>query len=168
MTRTTGELLDRSSDEETKYIDSSQSIQTRPNEGRPTRATSLLVRLLTRAVNSTPQKPWPSQFHFRNTVQAAQANYDLLKNHNSDLAKVLWNETNTVTSPAYKFRSQEVVEPLLQLSTDADKLKSICFDGIQYPFRQDVDLSDPTRIKDAKYWLQKGNNKSARGKTAFI
>ena len=143
MTRTTGELLDRSSDEETKYIDSSQSIQTRPNEGRPTRATSLLVRLLTRAVNSTPQKPRPSQF-FRNTVQAAQANCDLLKNHDFNLAKVLRNETTTVTSPAYQFRSWEVMEPLLQLSTDADKLKSICFDGIQYPFRQDVDLSDPT------------------------
>ena len=151
MTRTTGELLDRSSDKETLYPDLLQSIQTRPDEGQPNRTKLLLVRLLTKAVNSMPPRPQPSQFHFQNTKQAAQANYDLLKNNDFDLAKVLRNETNTVTSPAYKFRSQEVVEPLLELSSDASKLKSICFEGIRYPFQQDVDLSDPTRIEDAKY-----------------
>ena len=164
MTRTTGELLDCSSDREKPYPDLSQSVQTRPDEGQRTRTTSLLVHLLTRAVNSTPQKPRPSQFHFRNTVRAAQVNYVLLKNNDFDLAKDLRNETNTVTSPAYEFRSGEVIELLLQLSSDASKLKSICFDGIRYPFPQDVDLSDPTQIEDAKYWLQKGNNKSAGGK----
>ena len=54
MTRTTGELLDHPSDEDTLCLDSSQQIQTRPTEGQPAKANSLLVRLLTRAVNSMP------------------------------------------------------------------------------------------------------------------
>ncbi len=115
-----------------------------------------------------PPRPNPSQFEFKNTKAAAQANYDLLKAHDFDLAQILEKEHNTVTSPAYEFRPREVVEPLLDLSSDATKLKRICFEGIRYPFRNDVDLSDATRIGDIKYWLKKGNNKSARGKTTFI
>ena len=46
MTRTTGDLHDRSSDEETLYTDLLQLIQTGPEEGQPNRTKSLLVHLI--------------------------------------------------------------------------------------------------------------------------
>ena len=168
MTCTTGESHDHLTNEETPCIALWQQRQVKPDRNQPDQTESTLVHLLTTAINTMPPQLQPSQFQFQNTRQAAQVNYDLLWDNDFDLAKVLRNENNTVTSPAYELRPHEVVEPLLDLSSDASKLKSICFKGIRYPLRQDADLSDTTRIEDAKYWLKKVNNKSTQGKTTFI
>lgn len=129
---------------------------------------SRLVRILQRLVRTSPSPPQPSQLSFSNSPSAAAANYQLLQQHDFDLASVLTYEQNSVTSPGYEFRCQELLKPLLAFSSDSDKLNDLCFNGVDYPFRNDADLSDDTRLQDASARLQKGNNKSALGKENFI
>ena len=103
MTRTTGESHDHSTDEETPCIDSWQQTQDKLDRDQSDWTDSTLIHLMTTAVNTMPPQSQPSQFQFWNTRLAAQANYDLLRDNDFDLAKVLRNENNTVMSPAYEF-----------------------------------------------------------------
>ena len=129
---------------------------------------SKLVRLLRKSITTMPPKPTRSKFIFENTIEAARANMKLIEEHDFNINNIFQSEPDSTIQPKFEFRDQGIVSQLFDLSTDSDKLKHICFDGVTYPFRDDVDTSDDTRIADAEYWLHKGNNKSARGEEDLI
>ena len=129
---------------------------------------SRLVKLLERSINTMPTAPVKSKFSFETTIEAALTNMKIIEEHGFNLENVFKSEPNSTIQPKFEFRDQDIVSELFDLSTDGEKLKNICFKGVDYPFRKDVDLSDETRIADAEYWLAKGNNNSARGQEDLI
>ena len=101
-------------------------------------------------------------------MEAAVANIKLIEEYDFKLENVFSSEPNSTIHPKFEFRDEQSVSNLFDLSTDGEKLKQICFKGVDYPFRNDIDASDDTRIQDAEYWLEKGNNKSATGEDQII
>ena len=129
---------------------------------------SRLVKLLRKSITTMPKKPVKSKFIFENTIDAAESNMKLIQDHDFNIDNIFKSEPDSTIQPKFEFRDQSIVSDLFDLSTDGEKLKNICFQGVTYPFRDDVDTSDETRIADAEYWLEKGNNNSARGEEDLI
>ena len=119
---------------------------------------SKLVRLLRKSITTMPPKPTRSKFIFENTIDAARANMKLIEEHDFKINNIFQSEPDSTIQPKFEFRDQGIVSQLFDLSTDSEILKHIYFDGVTYPFRDDVDTFDETRIADTKYWLHKGNN----------
>ena len=129
---------------------------------------SRLVKLLRKSITTMPKKPVKSKFIFENTIEAAESNMTLIQEYDFNIDNIFKSEPDSTIQPKFEFRDQSIVSDLFDLSTDGEKLKNICFQGVTYPFRDDVDTSDETRIADAEYWLEKGNNNSARGEEVLI
>ncbi len=129
---------------------------------------STLVKLLRKAKETMPLPPTKSKFNFENTMEAAEANIQLIEKYHFKIEDVFTSEPDSTIQPKFEFRDEKLVSNLFDLSTDSEALKQICFKGVDYPFRKDIDASDETRIQDAEYWLEKGNNKSATGEEKVI
>ena len=129
---------------------------------------SRLVQLLRKSITTMPKKPVKSKFIFENTIDAAESNMKLIQEYDFNIDNIFKSEPDSTIQPKFEFRDQSIVSDLFDLSTDGEKLKNICFQGVTYPFRDDVDTSDETRIADAEYWLEKGNNNSAKGEEVLI
>ena len=115
-----------------------------------------------------PKKPVKSKFIFENTIEAAQSKIKLFEEFDFSIDNMFKSEPDSTIQPKFVFRDQSIVSDLFDLSNNGEKLKNICFQGVTYPFRDDVDTSNETRIADAEYWLKKGNNKSARDEEKLI
>lgn len=129
---------------------------------------SNLVKLLQQAKESMPPPPTRSKSTFENTIEAANKNIELIAKLNFRLEEVFASEPTSTIHPKFEFRDEKLVSKLFDLSTDGEALKQICFKGVDYPIREDADTSDETRIQDAEYWLEKGNNKSANGEEEVV
>ena len=111
-----------------------------------------------RSINTMPTAPVKSKFAFDTTIDAAMTTMQIIEEHGFNLENVFKSEPNSTIQPKFEFRDHDIVSELFDLLTDGEKLKNICFKGVDYPFRKDVDMSDETRIADAEYWLAKGSN----------
>ena len=148
------------------FVPKSPPLQRAPS--RTISFSSRLLHLLHRAFTCTTCPPKPSQLCFEHSAHAAEHNLKILRQHDMDLTKVVMSERGSVTDPSYEFRSRDHLSPLFELSSDADKLKSICFSGVEYPFVPDADFTEEQRHKDIHFRLQKGHNRSAMGQDNFI
>ena len=115
---------------------------------------SRLVKLLRNSITTMPKKPVKSKFIFENTIEAAESNMTLIQEYYFNIDNTFKSEPESTIQPKFKFWDQSIVSDLFDLSTDGEKLKNICFQGVTYPFRDDMDTSDETRIADAEYWLE--------------
>ena len=93
---------------------------------------SNLVNYIRRAINTIPSNPTESHFAFQATHKAAEHNYNLIKEHQFDIQKVLDQEKTSCTAPSYEFQDRSVVFLLFECSSDSDKFKEICFEGMKH------------------------------------
>ena len=109
-----------------------------------------------------PTAPVKSKFAFEPTIEAALTNMKIIEEHGFNLENVFKSEPNSTIQPRFEFRDQDIVSKFFDISTDGEKLKNICFKGVDYPFRKDAVMSDEMRIANAEYWLTKGNSTKIR------
>ena len=58
----------------------------------------------------------------------------LIQDHDFNIDNIFKSEPDSTIQPKFEFRDQSIVSDLFDLSTDGEKLKNICFQGVTYPF----------------------------------
>lgn len=105
------------------------------------------------------------KFKFEPTQEAADFNFNLLKQNGFDLDSLLNTEKTSVTSYGSEFKPTEDLELLLKYHPRWNALKQRLEEALNFPLE---DLDEDLRIKDLQAAFARGNHKSAEKHHEFL
>lgn len=111
------------------------------------------------------EQMFPPKFRFDICKEAAEFNFDLLKENNFELEKLLNPTDKCVTSYGSEFKSVEDLAELLHRHPRWEAMKEKLEKGCDFPVE---DLDDNIRKQDVKEALHRGNHKSAEKHAAHL
>ena len=125
---------------------------------QPHATRSWLISTVASIVSRTESALSPPLFSFKNDLEAAQKNADLLKSHSFDLEATIAAQPNTIVSPDSDFRPAEVIAPLFADHEHWPYLKEIVSLGCSYPLEP---IDEETQKADLLHMMDRGNHHSA-------
>ncbi|EJK63975.1 hypothetical protein THAOC_15339, partial [Thalassiosira oceanica] len=103
--------------------------------------------------------PTASTVKFEYTAEAASHNSALLESVDFDLAKLIESNPGTTISYGSELRPWDQLFPLLRHHDDWNSFEEDLMNGIDYPFKEEIDEAERKRMLEAN--IARGNHKSA-------
>ena len=119
---------------------------------------SELIKSIRRALAWNPRPRTMPIFDFRMSAAAAQANYEVLKQHDFDLDKIIRADLYSPLLPGSEFRFYTRLDPIFTGHPVYASVRRTMLLGARFPSRP---VPDDVRLRDLQVTLDYGNHRSA-------
>jgi hypothetical protein len=124
-----------------------------------------LAEAIKRALEWTPEPRTKPAFSFEMTDEAAEKNFELLKEHDFDLNKLLLRDPRSPLRPGSEFKPIQVLEPLFKGHPFWPCVNRSLLVGAKMPLEK---LAEKSRVELLEKALEYGNHKSATSNAGVL